>query len=178
MVVMDNVKVPVANQLPPEKNKGLKVPFASFNEARYGISWGAIGAAEFCFHYARNYTLERKQFGAPLASFQLVQKKLADMETEISLALLSCYQVGRLLDKNQAAAEQISLIKRNSVVKALDIARVARDVLGGNGIADEYHVMRHVCNLESLHTYEGTSDMHTLILGNGVTGIPAFRVGK
>ena len=117
MVVMDNVKVPVANQLPPEKNKGLKVPFASFNEARYGISWGAIGAAEFCFHYARNYTLERKQFGVPLAAFQLVQKKLADMETEISLALLSCYQVGRLLDKNQAAAEQISLIKRNSVGK-------------------------------------------------------------
>jgi glutaryl-CoA dehydrogenase len=177
MVVMDNVKVPVINQLPPEKNKGLKVPFASFNEARYGISWGAIGAAEFCFHYARQYTLDRKQFGTPLASFQLIQKKYADMETEISLALLSCHQVGRLLDKNQAAAEQISIIKRNSVLKSLEIARTARDILGGNGIADEYHVMRHVCNLESLHTYEGTADMHTLIVGNGVTGIPAFRTG-
>jgi glutaryl-CoA dehydrogenase len=175
MVVMDNVKVPAINQLPPEKNKGLKVPFASFNEARYGIAWGSIGAAEFCFHYARQYTLDRKQFGVPLASFQMIQKKYADMATEISLALLSCHQVGRLLDKNQAAAEQISIIKRNSVLKSLEIARTARDVLGGNGIADEYHVMRHVCNLESLHTYEGTADMHTLIIGNGITGIPAFR---
>jgi glutaryl-CoA dehydrogenase len=176
MVVMDNVKVPVANQLPPEMNKGLKVPFASFNEARYGIAWGSLGAAEFCFHYARNYTLERKQFGTPIAAFQMVQKKFADMATEISLGLLSCLQVGRLLEKNQAAQEQISIIKRNSVLKALEVARVARDILGGNGIADEYHVMRHVCNLESLHTYEGTADMHTLIIGNGVTGIPAFRL--
>jgi glutaryl-CoA dehydrogenase len=176
MVVMDNVKVPVVNQLPPEKNKGLKVPFASFNEARYGIAWGSLGAAEFCFHYARKYTLERKQFGVPLASFQLVQRKYAEMATEIGLGLLSCLQVGRLIEKNQAAAEQISIIKKNSVWKSLEIARTARDILGGNGIADEYHVMRHVCNLESLHTYEGTADMHTLIVGAGVTGIPAFRI--
>lgn len=178
MVVMDNVKVPVENQLPPELNKGLKVPFASFNEARYGIAWGALGSAEFCFHYARQYTLERKQFGTPLAAFQLVQRKFAEMATEIGLGLLSCLQVGRLLEKNQAAQEQISVIKKNSVWKALEIARSARDILGGNGIADEYHVMRHVCNLESLHTYEGTADMHTLIVGNGITGIPAFRIGS
>lgn len=178
MVVMDNVKVPVENQLPPELNKGLKVPFASFNEARYGIAWGALGSAEFCFHYARQYTLERKQFGTPLAAFQLVQRKFAEMATEIGLGLLSCLQVGRLLEKNSAAQEQISVIKKNSVWKALEIARSARDILGGNGIADEYHVMRHVCNLESLHTYEGTADMHTLIVGNGVTGIPAFRIGS
>ena len=171
-IVMDDVFVPEENLLP--NVKGLSGPFGCLNKARYGISWGALGAAEFCWMAAREYTLNRKQFGRPLAATQLVQKKLADMQTEISIGLQATLRVGRLLDCDEAAPEMISLIKRNSCGKALDIARVARDMHGGNGISDEYHVIRHVMNLEAVNTYEGTHDVHALILGRAQTGIQAF----
>ncbi|MDN7124729.1 acyl-CoA dehydrogenase [Pseudidiomarina terrestris] len=171
-IVMDNVEVPESALLP--NVSGLKGPFGCLNKARYGIGWGALGAAEFCWHAARQYTLDRKQFDRPLAATQLVQKKLADMQTEISIGLLACLQAGRLMDANQLPPETISLIKRNSCGKALDIARLARDMHGGNGIADEYHVIRHVMNLEAVNTYEGTHDVHALILGRAQTGIQAF----
>jgi glutaryl-CoA dehydrogenase len=171
-IVMDEVQVPEANLLP--NVKGLKGPFGCLNKARYGISWGAMGAAEFCWHAARQYTLDRKQFGKPLAATQLVQLKLANMLTEISLSLQGSLRVGRLMDEGKAAPEMISIVKRNACGKALDIARVARDMHGGNGIADEYHVIRHVMNLEAVNTYEGTHDVHALILGRAQTGIQAF----
>jgi len=171
-IVMDNVFVPSENMLP--NAKGLSGPFGCLNKARYGISWGALGAAEFCWHAARQYTLDREQFGKPLASTQLIQKKLADMQTEITTGLFSCLQVGRLMDAGTLAPEAISLVKRNSCGKALDIARIARDMHGGNGISDEYHVIRHVMNLEAVNTYEGTHDVHALILGRAQTGIQAF----
>jgi glutaryl-CoA dehydrogenase len=172
MIMMQDVFVPAENMLP--KVKGLRGPFSCLNNARYGISWGALGAAEFCWHAARSYTLDRKVFGRPLAATQLIQKKLADMQTEISLGLQGCLRVGRLLDEHNAAPEMISLIKRNSCGKSLDIARAARDMHGGNGIVDEYHVIRHVMNLETVNTYEGTHDVHALILGRAQTGISAF----
>ena len=171
-IVMDEVFVPDENLLPGVK--GLKGPFGCLNKARYGISWGAMGAAEFCWHAARQYTLDRKQFGRPLAANQLVQLKLANMQTEITLGLHASLRVGRLIDQGRAAPEMISLIKRNNCGKALDIARVARDMHGGNGISDEYHVIRHVMNLEAVNTYEGTHDVHALILGRAQTGIQAF----
>jgi len=171
-IFMDNVFVPEANLLP--NAKGLSGPFGCLNMARYGISWGAMGAAEFCWHAARTYTLERTQFGRPLAATQLIQKKLADMQTEITLGLHSCLRLGRLLDEGNWSPEMISLLKRNNCGKALDIARVARDMHGGNGISDEYHVIRHVMNLEAVNTYEGTHDVHALILGRAQTGIQAF----
>ncbi|MBO0334415.1 acyl-CoA dehydrogenase [Sneathiella sp. CAU 1612] len=171
-IVMDNVFVPEENLLPGVK--GLGGPFGCLNSARFGIAWGALGAAEFCWQAALNYTMERKQFGRPLAANQLIQKKLADMQTEISIGLQSCLRVGRLRDENRAAPEMISLIKRNSCGKALDIARTARDMHGGNGISDEYHVIRHVMNLEAVNTYEGTHDVHALILGRAQTGIQSF----
>ncbi|MPZ11649.1 MAG: acyl-CoA dehydrogenase [Kiloniellaceae bacterium] len=171
-IVMDDVFVPEENVLP--NVSGLKGPFGCLNKARYGISWGALGAAEFCWHAARSYTLERKQFGRPLAANQLIQKKLADMQTEIAIGLQACLQLGRLLDQGKAAPEAISLCKRNSCGKALDIARQSRDMHGGNGVADEYHVIRHVMNLEAVNTYEGTHDVHALILGRAQTGIQAF----
>ncbi|MGO1118815.1 acyl-CoA dehydrogenase [Rhodovibrionaceae bacterium A322] len=171
-VVLDNVEVGEDALLP--NVEGLKGPFGCLNRARYGIAWGAMGAAEFCWHAARQYTLDRKQFGRPLAQTQLVQKKLADMQTEISLGLQGCLAVGRLMDKAEAAPEMISLIKRNNCGKALDIARVARDMHGGNGIADEFHVFRHMANLETVNTYEGTHDVHALILGRAQTGLQAF----
>ncbi len=171
-IVMDNVAVPADALLP--NVSGLKGPFGCLNKARYGIAWGALGAAEFCWHAARQYTLDRQQFGRPLAQTQLIQKKLADMQTEISIGLLSCLQAGRLMDAGTLAPETISLIKRNSCGKALDIARTARDMHGGNGIADEYHVIRHVMNLEAVNTYEGTHDVHALILGRAQTGLQAF----
>jgi glutaryl-CoA dehydrogenase len=171
-VVMDDVFVPEGNLLPGVE--GLKGPFGCLNKARFGIAWGALGAAEFCWHAARSYTLERKQFGRPLAANQLIQKKLADMQTEITLGLQSVLRVGRLMDEGRAAPEMVSLIKRNSCGKSLDIARLARDMHGGNGVSDEYHVMRHVMNLEAVNTYEGTHDVHALILGRAQTGIQAF----
>ncbi len=171
-VVMDDVFVPEENLLP--NVEGLKGPFGCLNKARFGIAWGALGAAEFCWHAARTYTLERKQFGRPLAANQLIQKKLADMQTEISLALESVLRVGRLMDEGRAAPEMVSLIKRNSCGKSLDIARLARDMHGGNGVSDEYHVIRHLMNLEAVNTYEGTHDVHALILGRAQTGIQAF----
>jgi glutaryl-CoA dehydrogenase len=171
-VVMDDVFVPEENLLP--NVEGLKGPFGCLNKARFGIAWGALGAAEFCWHAARTYTLERKQFGRPLAANQLIQKKLADMQTEITLALQTVLRVGRLMDEGRAAPEMVSLIKRNSCGKSLDIARLARDMHGGNGVSDEYHVMRHVMNLEAVNTYEGTHDVHALILGRAQTGIQAF----
>jgi glutaryl-CoA dehydrogenase len=171
-VVMDEVFVPEENMLP--NVSGLKGPFSCLNKARYGIAWGALGAAEFCWHAARNYTLERKQFGRPLAANQLIQLKLANMQTEITLGLQAVLRLGRLMDEGRFAPEMISLLKRNSCGKALDIARVARDMHGGNGIADEFHVIRHVMNLEAVNTYEGTHDIHALILGRAQTGIPAF----
>jgi glutaryl-CoA dehydrogenase len=171
-VVMDNVFVPEENMLP--KVRGLKGPFICLNSARYGIAWGALGAAEFCWHTARQYTLDRKQFGRPLAATQLVQKKLADMQTEITLGLQSCLRLGRMKDEGTAAVEITSILKRNSGGKALDIARTARDMLGGNGISDEYGVIRHVVNLEVVNTYEGTHDVHALILGRAQTGLQAF----
>ncbi len=171
-IVMDNVFVPDANLLP--NAKGLGGPFGCLNNARYGIAWGALGAAEFCWHAARQYTLDRKQFGRPLAANQLVQKKLADMQTEIALGLQACLQVGRMKDSGTCPPEAISLIKRNSCGKALDIARVARDMHGGNGVSDEFHVIRHVMNLEAVNTYEGTHDIHALILGRAQTGLQAF----
>ena len=171
-IIMDNVFVPSDNILP--NAKGLSGPFGCLNKARYGIAWGALGAAEFCWHAARQYTLDREQFGKPLAATQLIQKKLADMQTEITTGLFSCLQVGRLMDAGTLAPESISLIKRNSCGKALDIARTARDMHGGNGISDEFHVIRHVMNLEAVNTYEGTHDVHALILGRAQTGIQAF----
>ena len=171
-IVMDGVEVPEENLLP--NVAGLKGPFGCLNRARYGIAWGALGAAEFCWHAARNYTLERKQFGRPLAANQLIQKKLADMQTEITLGLQTCLRIGRLFDEGKAAPELISLAKRNSCGTALDIARMSRDMHGGNGVADEYHVIRHVMNLEAVNTYEGTHDVHALILGRAQTGIQAF----
>jgi glutaryl-CoA dehydrogenase len=172
MIMMQDVFVPGANQLPGVK--GLRGPFSCLNNARYGIAWGALGAAEFCWHAAREYTLQRKMFGKPLAATQLIQKKLADMQTEITLGLQAVLQLGRLMDGHQAAPEMISLLKRNNCGKSLDIARTARDMHGGNGIADEYHVIRHVMNLETVNTYEGTHDVHALILGRAQTGISAF----
>lgn len=172
MIMMDNVEVPGANLLPGVT--GLKGPFGCLNNARYGIAWGALGAAEFCFHTARDYTLQRQQFGAPLARNQLIQKDLALMQTEITLGLHACLRVGRLKDAGTATPEMISMIKRNSCVKAIQIARQARDMLGGNGIADEYHVIRHVMNLEAVNTYEGTNNIHALILGRAITGLQAF----
>ncbi|EKE77709.1 MULTISPECIES: acyl-CoA dehydrogenase [Oceanibaculum] len=171
-IVMDEVFVPEENLLP--NVEGLKGPFGCLNKARYGIAWGALGAAEFCWHAARQYTLDRKQFGRPLAANQLVQKKLADMQTEITLGLHSCLRLGRLMDEGRAAPEMISLLKRNNCGKSLDIARVARDMHGGNGVSDEYHVIRHVMNLEAVNTYEGTHDVHALILGRAQTGLQAF----
>jgi glutaryl-CoA dehydrogenase len=171
-IVMDDVFVPEANLLP--NVNGLKGPFGCLNKARYGIAWGALGAAEYCWHAARQYTLDRTQFGRPLAQNQLIQKKLADMQTEITLALQGCLRVGRLMDEGRAAPEMISLIKRNSCGKSLDIARMARDMHGGNGIHDEYHVIRHMINLETVNTYEGTHDVHALILGRSQTGLQAF----
>ena len=172
MIMMQDVFVPAENQLPGVK--GLRGPFSCLNNARYGIAWGALGAAEFCWHAAREYTLNRMMFGRPLAATQLIQKKLADMQTEITLGLQAVLQLGRLIDAENAAPEMISLLKRNNCGKSLDIARVARDMHGGNGIADEYHVIRHVMNLETVNTYEGTHDVHALILGRAMTGISAF----
>ena len=171
-IVMKDVFVPEENILP--NIQGLKGPFGCLNKARYGIAWGSLGAAEFCWTAARDYTMERKQFGRPLAANQLIQKKLADMQTEISIGLQSTLRVGRLLDEDKAAPEMISLIKRNSCGKSLEVARMSRDMHGGNGIADEYHVIRHVLNLEAVNTYEGTHDVHALILGRAQTGIQAF----
>ena len=171
-IVMDQVFCPEENAFP--EVRGLKGPFTCLNSARYGIAWGALGAAEDCWHRARQYTLDRVQFGRPLAQNQLIQKKLADMQTEISLGLQACLRVGRLMDEGKAVPEMISLIKRNSCGKALDIARMARDMHGGNGIHDEYHVIRHMINLETVNTYEGTHDVHALILGRAQTGLQAF----
>ena len=171
-IVMDDVFVPEESQLP--NVQGLKGPFGCLNSARYGIAWGALGAAEFCWHAARQYTMDRTQFGRPLASNQLVQKKLADMMTEITLGLQGCLRLGRMKDEGVAAPEITSIMKRNSCGKALDIARMARDMHGGNGIVDEFHVIRHVLNLETVNTYEGTHDVHALILGRAQTGISAF----
>ena len=172
MIMMSDVLVPAENMLP--NVKGLRGPFSCLNNARYGISWGALGAAEFCWHAARDYTLGRMMFGRPLAATQLIQKKLADMQTEITLGLQSVLRLGRLLDEGVAAPEMISLCKRNSCGKSLAIAREARDMHGGNGVADEYHVIRHVMNLEAVNTYEGTHDVHALILGRAQTGLSAF----
>ncbi|XP_037047602.1 glutaryl-CoA dehydrogenase, mitochondrial [Bradysia coprophila] len=172
MILMDDLRVPEENLLP--KVEGLKGPFTCLNNARYGIAWGALGAAEACLTIARQYTLDRKQFNRPLAANQLIQKKLADMVTEIGLGTLGCIQAGRLKDEHKLAPEMISLLKRNNAGKSLEIARVARDMLGGNGISDEYHIIRHVMNLESVNTYEGTHDIHALILGRAITGIAAF----
>ena len=171
-IVMDDVFVPEANLLP--RVSGLKGPFGCLNKARYGIAWGALGAAEDCWLRARQYTMDRVQFGRPLAQNQLIQKKLADMQTEIALGLQACLRVGRLMDEGQDVPEMISLIKRNSCGKSLDIARMARDMHGGNGIHDEYHVIRHMINLETVNTYEGTHDVHALILGRAQTGLQAF----
>ncbi len=171
-IVMDEVFVPQENLLP--KVEGLKGPFGCLNNARYGIAWGVLGAAEFCWHAARQYTLDRKQFGKPLAANQLIQKKLADMQTEITIALQSCLRMGRMKDEGQLAPEVVSMMKRNCCGKSLDIARTARDMHGGNGIADEFHVIRHLVNLETVNTYEGTHDIHALILGRAQTGIAAF----
>ena len=172
MIMMQDVFVPTENRLPSVK--GLRGPFSCLNNARYGIAWGALGAAEFCWHAAREYTLQRMMFGRPLAGTQLIQKKLADMQTEITLGLHAVLRLGRLIDEHDAAPEMISLLKRNNCGKALDIARVARDMHGGNGIVDEYHVIRHVMNLETVNTYEGTHDVHALILGRAQTGLSAF----
>jgi glutaryl-CoA dehydrogenase len=172
MIMMQDVFVPAENMLP--NVKGLRGPFSCLNNARYGIAWGALGAAEFCWHAARDYTLNRMMFGRPLAATQLIQKKLADMQTEITLGLQAVLRLGRLMDAHEAAPEMISLLKRNNCGKSLEIARVARDMHGGNGIVDEYHVIRHVMNLETVNTYEGTHDVHALILGRAQTGISAF----
>jgi len=172
MIMMQDVFVPAENQLPHVK--GLRGPFSCLNNARYGIAWGALGAAEFCWHAAREYTLQRMMFGRPLAATQLIQKKLADMQTEITLGLQAVLRLGRLMDEHNAAPEMISLLKRNNCGKALDVARMARDMHGGNGIVDEYHVIRHVMNLETVNTYEGTHDVHALILGRAQTGLSAF----
>lgn len=172
MIMMDDVHVPAENMLP--KAKGLNGPFSCLSSARLGIGWGALGAAEFCFHAARDYVMDRKQFRVPLGSFQLIQKELADFQTEIALGLQACLHVTRLKDEGKITPEMISMMKRNSCMKSLDIARRSRDMLGGNGIADEYHIIRHVMNLETVNTYEGTSSIHALILGRGITGIESF----
>jgi glutaryl-CoA dehydrogenase len=171
-IAMNDVAIPADRRLP--EAKGLKAPFDCLNHARFGIAWGAMGAAEFCWHAARAYGLERLQFGRPLAANQLYQKKLADMQTEITLGLTACLQAGRLMDQGRLAAEAISLLKRNNAGKALEIARAARDMHGGNGVADDYHVVRHMLNLEAVNTYEGTHDIHALVLGRAQTGISAF----
>ncbi len=171
-IVMDGVFVPEENAFP--EVQGLKGPFTCLNSARYGIAWGALGAAEYCWHTARQYTLDRKQFGRPLAANQLIQKKLADMQTDIALGLQGCLRLGRMKDDGTASVEVTSILKRNSCGKALDIARVARDMMGGNGISDEFGVARHLVNLEVVNTYEGTHDIHALILGRAQTGIAAF----
>jgi glutaryl-CoA dehydrogenase len=171
-IVMDNVPVPEENLLP--NVKGLGGPFGCLNKARFGISWGTLGAAEFCWHAARQYTLDRKQFGRPLAANQLIQKKLADMQTEITLGLQGVLRIGRLMDEDRCPPEDISMMKRNNAGKALDIARMSRDMHGGNGIVDEFHVIRHLMNLETVNTYEGTHDVHALILGRAQTGLQAF----
>jgi glutaryl-CoA dehydrogenase len=171
-IAMDDVEIPEDRMLPAVE--GLKGPFDCLNHARFGISWGAMGAAEFCWHAARSYGLERQQFGRPLAATQLFQKKLADMQTEIALGLNACLQVGRLMERGQLAVETISLLKRNSAGKALEIARAARDMHGANGVSDDYHVVRHMLNLEAVNTYEGTHDIHALVLGRAQTGISAF----
>lgn len=173
MIMLDNCAVPEINVLPG--TNGLSGPFDCLNNARYGIGWGAMGAAEFCLGVARQYTLDRQQFGRPLAGNQLIQKKLADAMTEIALGLQACLHFGRLKERGLDAPEMISILKRNNCGKALDIARAARDMLGGNGISDEYHVIRHVLNLEAVNTYEGTHDVHALVLGKAITGIPAFK---
>jgi glutaryl-CoA dehydrogenase len=175
MIMMQDVEVGEDAILPGVK--GLKGPFSCLNNARYGIAWGVLGAAEFCWHAARSYTLERRMFGKPLAATQLIQKKLADMQTEITLGLHAVLRLGRLWDEGKVAPEMISLLKRNNCGKALDIARMSRDMHGGNGIVDEYHVIRHVMNLETVNTYEGTHDVHALILGRAQTGIAAFAAG-
>jgi len=172
MIMMADVFVPAANMLPGAK--GLRGPFSCLNNARYGIAWGALGAAEFCWHAARDYTMAREMFGRPLAATQLIQKKLVDMQTEITLGLHAVLRLGRLMDAHDAAPEMISMLKRNSCGKALAVAREARDMHGGNGVADEYHVIRHVMNLEAVNTYEGTHDVHALILGRAQTGLNAF----
>ena len=172
MIMMQDVFVPAANELPHVK--GLRGPFSCLNNARYGISWGALGSAEFCWHAARDYAMQRMMFGRPLAATQLVQKKLADMQTEITLGLQGALRLGRLMDEGRAAPEMISLMKRNNCGKAIEIARTSRDMHGGNGISDEYHVIRHVMNLEAVNTYEGTHDVHALILGRAQTGLNAF----
>ena len=172
-IVMDDVFVPHDHLLP--NAQGLSGPFGCLNKARFGIAWGALGAARSCWMSSRSYTMDRNQFGRPLAANQLIQKKLADMQTEISIGLQACLKVGRLFETNSAKPEMISLIKRNSTGKALDIARAARDMHGGNGVSDEFHVMRHMCNLEAVNTYEGTHDVHALILGRAQTGIAAFN---
>jgi glutaryl-CoA dehydrogenase len=172
-IVLDDAFVPEDNLLPGVA--GLAGPFGCLNKARYGIAWGVLGAAEFCWHAARQYTLDRKQFGRPLAANQLIQFKLANMQTDIALALQACLRVGRMMDEDVWAPEAVSLIKRNNCIKALDIARMARDMHGGNGIADEFGVIRHMVNLETVNTYEGTQDVHALILGRAQTGIPAFH---
>ena len=173
MILMDEVFVPNENVL--KYAEGLKAPMTCLSSARYGISWGVLGAAEFCWLAAREYVLDRKQFGKPLAANQLIQKKLADMQSEIALAHQATLRVGRLKDENKSNNEMISILKRNNVGKALDIARVSRDMHGGNGVSDEYHVIRHMMNLEAVNTYEGTHDIHALILGRGQTGIQAFK---
>ena len=172
-ILMDDVFVPAERLLPGVK--GLRGPFSCLNKARFGIAFGALGAAEFCWHAARQYVLDRKQFGRPLAANQLIQKKLADMQTEIAIALQAVLRLGRLMDQGRATPELVSLCKRNSCGKALEVARTARDMHGGNGVADEYHVIRHVMNLEAVNTYEGTHDIHALILGRAQTGIQALR---
>jgi len=172
MIMMDNVRVPASNLIPGVK--GLKGPFGCLNNARYGIAWGALGAAEFCFHTARDYTLQRQQFGKPLAQMQLIQKDFAEMETEIALGLQACLRVGRLKDTGKVTPEMISMVKRNSCMKSIKIARMARELLGGNGISDEYHIIRHVMNLEAVNTYEGTNNVHALILGRAITGLQSF----
>ena len=171
-ILMDDVFVPAENLLPGVT--GLKGPFTCLDSARYGIAWGALGAAESCWHIARQYVLDRKQFGRPLAANQLVQKKLADMQTEIALGLQACLRLGRMKDEGIASVEITSMLKRNSCGKSLEVARLARDMLGGNGISDEYSIVRHMVNLEVVNTYEGTHDIHALILGRAQTGIAAF----
>jgi len=176
MIFMDDVVVPEENMLP--NVHGFKGPFSCLNNARFGISWGVLGAAENCLDVARTYTMDRKQFGRPLAQNQLIQKKMTDAVTEITLGLHSCLQLGRLKDEGLWAPEMISILKRNNCGKALDIARTCRDMLGGNGIQDEYHIIRHVMNLEAVNTYEGTHDIHALIVGRGITGLQAFSGGN
>uniref|UniRef100_A0A6G1SM97 glutaryl-CoA dehydrogenase (ETF) n=1 Tax=Aceria tosichella TaxID=561515 RepID=A0A6G1SM97_9ACAR len=172
MIMMDDAEVPEANLLP--NVSGLRGPFSCLNNARYGIGWGVIGAGEYCLYTAAQYALDRKQFGRPLASRQLVQKKLSDILIDLSFGLHACLRVGRLMDQGQAAPEMVSMIKKNNCQRALEAARVCRDILGGNGISDEYHIMRHMANLESVYTYEGTSDIHSLIIGRAITGLQAF----